>query len=406
MKQKVLVIGLVWPEPTSSAAGWRMTQLLDFFRVQGYAVHFACAAQKTPASYNLTDDGIIEHHIMLNHSSFDEFIKILEPDVIMFDRFMIEEQYGWRVREVCPASLTILDTEDMHFVRKAREISYKKKIEVDFYTEEAKRELAAILRCDLTLIISTSEMELLINEFKIPATSLLHLPFMHAPLTTETVAKWVPYEERNHIMFIGNFWHEPNYQTVRYLKEYIWPSLKEKLPDAELHIYGSYVSQKVMELHQPKNRFFIRGKAENAIATMSQYRLLLAPIVFGAGLKGKFVDAVYAGLPSVTSTIGAEGLFKENWPGFITDEVEELVERSSSLFQEEVLWKEKQHLSVSFLYQNFDKDTFYDQFENKLSIITEDVMKWRRQHFIGQILLQQQFLASRYLSKWIEEKNK
>jgi len=139
---------------------------------------------------------------------------------------------------------------------------------------------------------------------------------------------------------------------------------------------------------------------------MSQYRLLLAPIVFGAGLKGKFVDAVYAGLPSVTSTIGAEGLFKENWPGFITDEVEELVERSSSLFQEEVLWKEKQHLSVSFLYQNFDKDTFYDQFENKLSIITEDVMKWRKQHFIGQILLQQQFLASRYLSKWIEEKNK
>src|SRR5690606_37474589 len=109
-------------------------------------------------------------NIQLNDASFDEFIKELNPEIVLFDRYISEEQFGWRVSENCPDVLKILDTEDLHFLRKAREEAVKKEIpvyEANLFSETAKRELASILRCDLSLIISEYEMELLQNTFHI-----------------------------------------------------------------------------------------------------------------------------------------------------------------------------------------------------------------------------------------------
>jgi len=94
----------------------------------------------------------------------DRYIKSLNPDVVMFDRFVMEEHYGWRIVEHCPQAIRILDTEDLHFLRKARETSIKKHgdlSQTDLFTEAAKRELASIMRCDLSLIISEFEVALL-----------------------------------------------------------------------------------------------------------------------------------------------------------------------------------------------------------------------------------------------------
>ena len=75
---KILFIGLVWPEPNSSAAGWRILQLVRLFKDQ-YEVHFACAASKSDYSYDLVSIGVHEHSIQLNDSSFDTFIHTLAP---------------------------------------------------------------------------------------------------------------------------------------------------------------------------------------------------------------------------------------------------------------------------------------------------------------------------------------
>ena len=90
----MLIIGLVWPEPSSSAAGTRMIQLINLFKEQDYAITFACAATKSEFSFPLLDIGINEVHIQLNDESFNTFIQELNPEVVMFDRYMIEEQYG------------------------------------------------------------------------------------------------------------------------------------------------------------------------------------------------------------------------------------------------------------------------------------------------------------------------
>src|SRR5690554_6354821 len=108
-------------------------------------------------------------------------------------------------------------------------------------------------------------------------------------------------------MFIGNFIHEPNYQTVVVLKKY-WNKLRKRLPKTELHIYGAYPPQKVVQLHYEKERFIVNGQAGNRFEAMKNYRVLTAPIPCDAGLRGKCIVGFRSGLLNVTSKVGAEAI--------------------------------------------------------------------------------------------------
>jgi hypothetical protein len=119
--KKLLVIGYVWPEPNSSAAGSRMLQLIESFQADGYQVTYASPAQASEHAINFQAAHITAVNIELNNSSFDEFIVKLDPNVVMFDRFMMEEQFAWRVEKHCPHALRVLDTEDLHCLRFARQ---------------------------------------------------------------------------------------------------------------------------------------------------------------------------------------------------------------------------------------------------------------------------------------------
>ena len=169
MQKHLLIIGFVWPEPQSSAAGSRMLQLIKAFRSWNYKIIFASPCTKHNNAFDLTSLGVETLCIELNSSTFDDFIKNLQPDIVLFDRFMIEEQFGWRVTEHCPKALKILDTEDLHGLRKGRMKAFKaQKSFDDFYlfNDTTKREIASIYRSDLSLIISEAEMVLLKEKFK------------------------------------------------------------------------------------------------------------------------------------------------------------------------------------------------------------------------------------------------
>ena len=277
MKPRILIIGLVWPEPTSSAAGWRMLQLINQLLQWTDAIHFASAAAKSVVSYPLNELSVTEHEIVLNDSSFNDFVSDLKPDVVVYDRFVTEEQFGWRVKQVFPDLITVLDTEDLHFVRRARSVAFKNQTDIAYDTPDCYRELSAIYRCDLSLIISEVEYDLLTNHFNIPEKQLLYLPFIEKELSIENQEKLPKYFNRRHLMFIGNFIHEPNYQTVVQLKK-IWTTLKKRLPQTELHIYGAYPPEKVYQLNNASDRFFIKGKATDVNEIMQKYRVLTAPI--------------------------------------------------------------------------------------------------------------------------------
>lgn len=403
--KKLLIIGLVWPEPTSSAAGTRMIQLIKLFLANGYEVIFSSAASKSEFSHNLTQIGVKEVTIKLNDQSFNQLIKELNPQIVLFDRFVMEEQYGWRVHQECPNALTILDTEDLHFFRSARQQSTKKQEELNLFNDTAKREIASILRCDLSLIISEEEMKVLQNQFKINPSLLYYLPFLEEEITTTN--NWFNFEERTDFVFIGNFLHEPNWHTVQYLKTKIWPILRNKLPQTKLNIYGAYPSQKVLQLHNPKENFNILGRAEDAKKTIAKHKVLLAPIQFGAGLKGKFIDAMHVGTPSVTTTIGAEAM-KGNldWSGFIEDDADKFVNQAIKLYQEEKIWLKAQQNGIQIINQRYSKNKFENDFNLTINRIFENLNTHRQQNFFGQILHHHTNQSTKYMSLWIEEKNK
>lgn len=409
-KQEILFIGLVWPEPSSSAAGFRIIQLLKSFQNNDNTITFASAASKSPYSADLSAMGIHEVEIKLNDASFNEFVQALNPNIVVFDRFMTEEQYSWRVAQVSPDAVRILDTEDLHFLRHARQTNTKSGEQFDqalLYSDIAKREIAAILRSDISIIISELEMQLLTNQFAINPSILYYLPFLEEEIDEACVASWKTFEKRADFMFIGNFIHEPNWNTVQYLKTTIWPLLSRQLPKVNLNIYGAYPSQKVLQLHNPKERFFVHGRADHAQDTLSNHRVLLAPIQFGAGVKGKFIDAMQTGTPSVTTSIGAEAMCGDfPWNGFIANEPELFVAKSIELYTDKSAWLDAQRHGIAIINQRYARDKFEDDFLMTIRFIKAQLQAHRQQNFIGQLLLHHSVLSTKYLSLWIEEKNK
>mgnify|MGYP003556696191 CR=1 FL=1 len=185
-EQHVLFIGSVWPEPASSAGGSRTVQLMELFLAQGWKLTFASTAADSAFMIDFLNWPVSKVSILLNDNSFDTFISELQPSIVVFDKFMMEEQFGWRVAAHCPSALRILDTIDLHFLRVARHKALKENRsfeETDVLIEEmAKREIASILRSDISLIISDVEMRLLQNRFQIQNSILHYVPFLLNPI--------------------------------------------------------------------------------------------------------------------------------------------------------------------------------------------------------------------------------
>jgi len=408
--QTLLIIGFVWPEPNSSAAGGRMLQLIEQFQQQGFSITFASPAMDSDFMVDLASLNVDKKSITLNCSSFDTFVKELNPAMVLFDRFMIEEQFGWRVAENCPHALRILDTEDLHCLRSARQKAFKEKREfalTDVLKEDvAKREIASILRCDLSLMISEFEMDLLKTTFKIDEKLLYYLPFLLEPISETTFEKLPAFQERKDFVFIGNFLHEPNWNAVQYLKETIWPLLRKQLPEAKLNIYGAYPSQKVMQLHQPKEGFHIKGRAADANEVVQNARIVLAPLRFGAGIKGKLIEAMQCGTPSITSTIGAESMLGDlPWNGFVTDDVPEFIKFAIQLYHDEELWKTAQQNGIAILNQRYSKKRFENDFTKKIIFLQSNLAQHRFNNFFGSLLQHHTLSSTKYMSRWIEAKN-
>jgi glycosyltransferase involved in cell wall biosynthesis len=409
-QQHVLIIGYVWVEPNSSAAGSRMLQLIEQFLKQNWKVTFASPAQKSETAASLNSIGVDEVSIELNNTSFDHFIKDLQPTIVLFDRFMMEEQFGWRVAENCPNAVRVLDTEDLHFLRKTRHQQLKKGEEFTtnalLKSEDAKREIASILRCDVSLIISTFEMDLLKNIFKIDERILYYLPFLLDKIDESQVEKWKPFEEREHFIFIGNFFHKPNVDAVLTLKTSIWKEIRALLPKAEIHIYGAYLNLQIQQLHNKNEGFIIKGLAENAKKVVGNARVVLAPIRFGAGIKGKLTEAMICGTPSVTSTIGAEGMYGEfNWSGFVEDDFSDFSLLSAEIYRNKATWKNAQETGIDIINYIYDKEKLSAPFINQINEIQDNLETHRTQNFLGSLLQHQSLQATKYMSKWIESKN-
>jgi len=407
--KKLLIIGYVWPEPNSSAAGSRMMQLIAFFKWQNYHITFASPAQLSDHMVDLAALNISISEIKLNCTSFDGFISELQPDIVMFDRFMMEEQFGWRVSEQCPQALRLLDTEDLFCLRNARHQAYKQArtmADADLLCSDlAQREIAAIFRCDLTLMISKHEISLLQSLFKVDARLLHYCPFM---FNTSQLTQVNPaYQQRSGFMAIGNFRHAPNWDAVLWLKQNIWPLIRKQLPNAELNIYGAYPPPKATALHDEKSGFLVKGWVDDAIVAMQSARVCLAPLRFGAGIKGKLAEAMICATPSVTTDVGAESMQTDlDWAGVISNSPEKISDAAVQLYQDETLWQKSSVLGQKNAAILYAQEEVFTELNRCLIEVNYNLIERRQANFIGSMLNHHHHKSTKYMAQWIAAKNK
>ncbi|MFJ4193308.1 glycosyltransferase [Pseudomonas sp. NPDC089534] len=421
---RVLVIGYVWPEPRSSAASGHVMQILDAFLQEGWDITFASPAGPGEHKADLTSLGIREVPIELNNSSFDTFVSGLAPDIVLFDQFMMEEQFGWRVEKHCPDALRVLETSDLQSLRHARHQRLKDHLrdsddENDFSalfapsldeafglmagTDLAKREIAALYRCDLNLMISAVEIELLVGQFGLPRTSLHECPLMVDPPAGASAG----FDERAHFLSIGNFRHAPNWDAVLWMKNTLWPLIRAQLPQAQLHIYGAYTPPKATALHNAAQGFHIMDWAEDALQVMAQARVCLAPLRFGAGIKGKLVDAMLCGTPSVTTPIGAEAMHGDHpWPGAVTQTVEDFVQAAVHLYRDGERWDDASRTGRLLLEQRYRRSEHGPALIAKLKHCRDNLAQLRKSNFTGSMLRHHHHKSTQYMAQWIEAKNR
>lgn len=387
-----------------------MMTLLESLQQQGYSITFASPACDSEHIADLRQLNIDKVSIKVNDASFDEFIHHLMPDAVLFDRFMMEEQFGWRIEQHCPNALRLLQTVDLHCLRAARQEAVKNQRTLntaDYFSDIAKREIASILRCDLSLMISEFEIELLTNVYNVDKKLLHHLPFMVENIDESHQQSLLSFSERQDFISIGNFRHQPNWDAVLQLKNELWPAISQQIPQAKMLIFGAYMPPKAEQLNNEKQRFHVLGRAENVESVMQQARVCLAPLRFGAGIKGKLLDAMLAGTPSVTTPVGAESMHGNlPWNGAICDDNNNFINQAITLYNQPSLWHQAQSNGFTVINQCYDKTRHSRQLAERLAALNANLEQYRQSNFLGAMLKHHHLKSTEYMSRWIEAKNR
>jgi glycosyltransferase involved in cell wall biosynthesis len=269
-----------------------------------------------------------------------------------------------------------------------------------------KREIGSIYRCDLSLIISSYEMELLLNEIKIDKKILVFLPFMLDPIRETNKMNWRSFEDRKNFISIGNGKHAPNIDAIHWLKKEIWPLIRAQLQTVNLHIYGGYLPESILRLHQPKEGFFVMGRAESATEVLGVARVSLAPLRFGAGIKGKLVDAMLSGTPNVTTEIGAEGMHANlQWSGMISNDAAIIAKNAVVLYTKKEIWTKCQDQGVAIINKLYDKTILEGFLLQRINETINNLKDHRISNFTGAMLMHHTMASTKYMAKWIEAKN-
>lgn len=387
----------VWPEPLSSAAGLRTHELARILQSEGYEVHAysPCAPNAAMAAWeNL---GVRCHPCPANDSSVESFLKEISPALVLYDRFVMEEHFGWRLRTLWPAALHLVDTQDIHSLRRARERAAKRgeaePAEAD-YGEDIVRELASLHRADACLVVSPVEKTWLAAR-GYPEDRVHYLPFSAA-----IEAAPPAFAERAGYCLLGNFRHAPNLDSVQFTVKEIWPRIRTRQPDATLFLYGAYPPAAVSAL-DGKNGVRVPGQVTDHRRHVARHRVLLAPLRFGAGIKGKVLEAWACGNAVAGTPVAFEGILA----GAGVADPEALAESAVRLHENEEAWSDAAAEGRRALSGVFAPAAVRNSFLGFLAEAFSRKEEWRAQ-LTGRMLRLQANNATKYFSLWIEAKNK
>ncbi|MFZ1220034.1 MAG: glycosyltransferase [Chthoniobacterales bacterium] len=289
--------------PDQDSGSVRMLKVLTILQDLGFHVTFAPynAQHLSPYTERMQDLGIecLYDPFFVNFEAF--FAQRKQTlDVIILSRAETAAKVLPICRTYAPSTPIIFDTVDLHFVRRQREAELtgdKAVHEVAGETQLMELKLAA--ECDAVLVVSPDEKEILAE--KLPRQRIEIVSNIH-----ETQATIPPYETRRDFLFIGGFEHTPNVDAMLWFVSQIMPRIRARLPGVRLHMIGSKMPEAVRAL--ASDDVLAHGYVENVDSFFESCLLSVAPLRWGAGVKGKINQSMSFGVPVVSTTIGVEGM--------------------------------------------------------------------------------------------------
>ncbi len=236
------------------------------------------------------------------------------------------------VREVAPQATAIYDTVDLHWLRESRRATLNGSGAALASKSAALRELelAMVRATDVTLVVTEDERRLV--EADVPSASVFVLPMVHDVATDVS-----PATGRAGVLFVGGFEHDPNIDAAVRLVEEVMPLVWRELPDVPVTVVGADAPPEVERL--ASRLVDVTGWVEDLEPLIDGARAMVAPLRYGAGLKGKVTQSLAAGLPVVTTTVGAEGLdVVDGEHMLIADDPAEMAERIVRVLGDDELW--------------------------------------------------------------------
>ena len=286
---------------------------------------------------------------------FSPFIRSIEQyisqngqyfDVVMLSRLHIAQKHLSNIRKYCPTAKVVFDTVDLQFLRESRRAKVKNDPVLLKKADELKKmEIHLAKSSDITIVVSTKEYEILKSED--PSLNVQIISLIHELKNPDKT-----FSERRDLLFLGAFLHNPNVDGIIWFIQEIFPKIKQKIPDIKLFVVGDRPTKELLAFSSED--FIVTGYVEDLIDYFNDCRVFVAPLRYGAGVKGKINQSMSYGLPVITTHIGAEGMgLTDEHNILIADDPDTFAKKVILLYQDEELWNKISINSIEHIRQNF-----------------------------------------------------
>ncbi len=387
-KKRLLVIDALTPTPDQDSGSYITLKMLKAYLQLGFEITFVPAYTyewNSAYSVALQKLGIrclykpffFDINSLIDNSS--------EFDYVLIYRFDVMASIIDTLRQKLPKARIIFHNVDLHYLRELREAELKEDRSGRIRSALTQtKELEMFASSDCSIVHTSVEYELIKDQIAID--NIIEFPYIADVYHTK-----VSFDCRKDIMFLGGYKHLPNLDAVSLLIKEIWPILLQHLPEeARLLIVGASPPAKVQAY--ANERIIVTGMVSDLVPWFDRARVFVAPLRYGAGIKGKLIQSLAHGVPSVATNIAAEGIgLTSGREALIADDVNDIISAIITLYDKKSSWENMQSRGYEFIEQNYSWERCIELCNDALNVADNTWLRrqeWFRSKHINNILVE------------------
>jgi glycosyltransferase involved in cell wall biosynthesis len=355
----VLIIDATLPMYDEDSGSLRLYTLLKIWVALGYQITFFPDNLDSQFKYRYALEAL---GIEVFHGQYGiaDALAYRQFDFALVSRVEMGHRYIPFIRLLSPRTLILYDTVDIHYIREQRQAEIEMNPQLAAKAQATKRkELSNCILADRVITVTQDDANHLQRELPNLVCSVIPNIHVSQPLATTT------WQQRDGLVFVGNYNHHPNQDAVTYLVEMVLPQIHLQLPDVCLYLIGSNIKAHLSAL--ASEHIKIIGWVEQLEPELAQRRVFVSYLRYGAGMKGKLGQALSLGLPVVTTTIGAEGMGLVNEEtALIADDPDNFAQAVCRLYTDSSLWEKLARQGREYIEQHYGETAVREKLQQML----------------------------------------